>query len=63
VSQKFTVGQTVRYTSGFVGRSGDGASFKIIRVLPLERDEQLYRIKSAHETHERVARESQLALS
>jgi hypothetical protein len=58
--QKFTIGQTVRYTSGTVGRPGASGTYKVVRVLPLENDEQLYRIKSAHEAHERVARESQL---
>jgi hypothetical protein len=29
-------------------------------VLPLEGDDQQYRIKSANEPHERVAKESQL---
>jgi len=57
---KFMVGQIVRFTSGTVGRPGAGGSYKIIRVLPLEGDEHQYRIKSAHEPHERIARESQL---
>ena len=60
-SQKFNVGQIVRYTSGFVGRTGADANYKVVRVLPLENDEQFYRIKGDHEAHERVARESQLA--
>jgi hypothetical protein len=63
VDQKFMVGQSVRYTSGFVGRTGGSASYKVVRVLPLENDEQFYRIKGTHEAHERVARESQLARS
>jgi hypothetical protein len=57
---KFMVGQIVRFTSGTVGRPGAGGSYKIIRVLPLEGDEHQYRIKSASEPHERIARESQL---
>jgi hypothetical protein len=57
---RFMVGQIVRFTSGTVGRPGAGGSYKIIRVLPLEGDEHQYRIKSAHEPHERIARESQL---
>ena len=59
-THKFSVGQTVRYISGTVGRPGASGTYKIVRILPLENDEQLYRIKSAHEAHERVARESQL---
>jgi hypothetical protein len=59
-AQKFAVGQTVRFTSSTVGRPGAGGTYKIVRVLPLENDEQQYRIRNAHEAHERVARESQL---
>jgi hypothetical protein len=50
----------VRFISGPSARAGAGGSYKIVRVLPSEGDEQLYRIKSASEPHERVARESQL---
>jgi hypothetical protein len=57
---KFTVGQSVRFTSNTFGRPGASGTYKILRLLPLENDEQQYRIKSAHESHERVARESQL---
>lgn len=57
---KFKVGENVRFVSGTVGRPGAGGSYKVLRVLPFEGDEQLYRIKSASEPHERVARESQL---
>ena len=60
MSQKFMLGQSVRYTSGFIGRPGDAGDYKIVGILPLERDEQQYRIKSARENYERVARESQL---
>ena len=59
-SNKFIVGQTVRFTSGTVGRPGAGGNYKIVKILPLEGDEHQYRIKSAHEPHERIARESQL---
>jgi len=59
-NQKFAVGQSVRFTSGTVGRPGTGGTYKIIRVLPFESDEHRYRIKSVDEAHERVARESQL---
>jgi hypothetical protein len=56
---KFSVGQTVHYTGPF-GRSGVSGSFRIVKLLPLEGDEFRYRIKSAGEAFERVARESQL---
>jgi hypothetical protein len=56
---KFSVGQTVHYTGPF-GRSGVSGSFRVVKLLPLEGDEFRYRIKSAGEAFERVARESQL---
>lgn len=59
-AHKFAVGDSVRYSSGTVGRPGDGGDYKIIRLLPAEGEERRYRIKSANETHERVALESQL---
>jgi hypothetical protein len=45
------------------GRSGVPTSvreYKVLRVLPREQGDQLYRIKSAVEVFERVARESEL---
>jgi hypothetical protein len=50
----------VRYTSGPFGRFGATGSFKVVKLLPLEGDEHQYRIKSAGEAFERVAKESQL---
>ncbi len=55
---KFKVGQSVLYTSGPYGRGG--GVYKITQLLPPEGDDRQYRIKSASEPHERVAKESQL---
>ena len=57
---KYTIGQNVRYTSGPFGRFGASGSFKIVKLLPPEGDDFQYRIKSAAESYERVAKESQL---
>ncbi len=54
---KFKIGQTVNYRTGRFGGSG---IYKIIQLLPTEGDEFQYKIKSAAEPHERVAKESQL---
>jgi hypothetical protein len=59
-AQKFQVGQSVHYTSGPFGRGGSSGIYKVVRVLPREGEDQQYRIKSANEPHERVAKESQL---
>lgn len=59
-THKFSIGQNVRYTAGPFGRFGASGSFKVVKLLPPEGDEQQYRIKSAGEAFERVAKESQL---
>jgi hypothetical protein len=59
-THKYSIGQNVRYTSGPFGRFGASGSFKIVKLLPPDGDEQQYRIKSAGEAFERVAKESQL---
>ena len=55
---KFKIGQTVRYAAPF-GHSA-AADYKITLLLPTADNELHYRIKSANEPHERVAKESQL---
>jgi hypothetical protein len=57
---KFNIGQKVQFTSVTAGRPGASGLYNVLKVLPLERDEQQYRIKSLSEAYERVARESQL---
>ena len=57
---KFLVGQSVQYTAGAFGRSRTGGSFTVVRLLPSDGDDYQYRIKSAGEAYERVAKESQL---
>ncbi len=59
-THKFSIGQNVRYTAGPFGRFGAGGSFKVVKLLPTDGDEQQYRIKSVGEAFERVAKESQL---
>jgi len=57
---KFQVGQTVQLVarSRYVTTSAIG--YKVVRQLPESGGERSYRIKSAHETFERVVIESQL---
>ena len=56
---KYKIGQQVNYTSGLLG-TVRGTIFTITQLLPPEGDEFQYRIKSASEPHERVAKEGQL---
>ncbi|MEX0753373.1 MAG: hypothetical protein WD073_10690 [Xanthobacteraceae bacterium] len=59
-THKFHVGQAVYFTAPTMTRPGAGGSYKVIRLLPSEGDDYLYRIKSPAEAFERVAKESQL---
>jgi hypothetical protein len=53
---KFKIGQTVRYAAPFSHSAA--ADYKITLLLPTEDNELQYRIKSANEPHEPVAKES-----
>ena len=57
---KFKIGQAVYYTSGLFGAGSARGVYQIIQLLPPEGDDLQYKIKSAAEAHERVAKESQL---
>ena len=59
-NHKFKIGQSVNYTSGPFGAGIATGVYKITRLLPLEGNDFQYKIKSAAEPHERVAKESQL---
>ena len=60
LAHKFRIGDDVHIIAGLLGRGDSGGVYKVVRVLPTEGDEQQYRIKSANEPHERVAKQSQL---
>ena len=57
---KFKVGQTVSYLSVSRGRGSRSDEFKIMQCLPPQGGDYQYRIKSANERHDRVAKESEL---
>jgi hypothetical protein len=59
-NHKFKIGQSVNYTSGPFGAGIATGIYKITRLLPAEGNDFQYKIKSAAEPHERVAKESQL---
>lgn len=58
---RFTVGQTVRFLSGAGRVKGGSDSYKVVKLLPAEYNDQQYRVKSANDGHERVVKESQLS--
>ncbi len=57
---KFKVGQMVDFAPSSRAVPASARSYKIIRILPNEGGEQLYRIKTVAEVYERIARESEL---
>ncbi len=61
-AHKFSVGQTVFYTSSPISRPGASGSYRVVRLLPSDGDDYQYRIKHSGEAFERVAKESQLEL-
>lgn len=63
MAHKFSVGQTVELMHRAMGNAPRG-SYEIRKLLPdsdRESGDPIYRIKSVHEGHERVAKESELA--
>jgi hypothetical protein len=59
-AHKFRIGQTVYFTSKPLGHMTANGTYQIVKLLPSDGDEHQYRIKSANEAFERVAKESQL---
>lgn len=57
---KFQIGQTVFFTSRPIGHMAVNGSYQVVKLLPSDGDDYQYRIKSAEEAFERVAKESQL---
>jgi hypothetical protein len=61
MTHKFAVGASVHYEGGTL-TPGARSLYKVVRQLPVERDNRLlYRIKSAAESFERTAEEHQLS--
>ena len=63
LKHKYNVGETVYFTASNVARPAATGTYEVIRLLPTDGDDCQYRIKSSTEAFERVAKESQLAVS
>ena len=59
-NHKYKVGQTVNFT-GPVRNNSPTGEYEILRLMPSEGGELQYRIKSKHETYERVVGEEHLS--
>jgi hypothetical protein len=60
MSHRFRPGQSVRFCHASLHRDAAEGSYEIIRQLPQDDGDYQYRIKSAREQHERVAKEREL---
>jgi hypothetical protein len=63
LKHKYRVGESVYFTASNIARPAASGTYEVIRLLPTDGDDCQYRIKSTTEAFERVAKESQLALS
>jgi hypothetical protein len=59
MTHKFKAGQLVSYVPAR-GVLAGGRAYQIVKCLPSEGGQYLYRIKSKSETFDRIARESEL---
>ena len=58
---KFKVGHLMDFAPPRPGVPTAGRQYEIVRLLPIESGELLYRVKSKGEAFERVAKESELS--
>jgi hypothetical protein len=58
---KFKVGQLVEYIPARSGMPTSGQQYQVLRLLPAEAGQFLYRVKSKGEAFERVAKEGELS--
>ncbi len=59
-AHKYAVGQTVGYAPSRWSMRAQSGDCKIVRLLPPDAGENLYRVKCASEPFERMAKESEL---
>jgi hypothetical protein len=62
-NHRYKVGQMVDLIPSHLGVTASSRSYKIVRLLPREGGQHLYRIKTIAEAFERIAKESELVPS
>lgn len=60
ITHKYKVGETVGFSPSRWSMRAPSGNCKVIRLLPHDGGENLYRVKCASEPFERIARESEL---
>ncbi len=56
----FAVGQMLEFDPGKFDGTAARGTYTVVRLLPNDGSDREYRVRSARDGHERVARESQL---
>jgi hypothetical protein len=59
-AHKYKVGETVGFLPSRRSMNTQSPTCKVVRLLPADGGENLYRVKCASEPFERIARESEL---
>lgn len=59
-SQKFKVGETVRFVRKNLPGRAAGGVYEVTRAMPFDGIEISYRIKAGNESHERAVREGEI---
>jgi hypothetical protein len=59
-AHRFAIGQRVEITSGRNDGAAPAGLYTVTRLLPNDGQDREYRVKNAHDGHERVVRESQV---
>lgn len=61
-SHKFKVGQTVDFSPSRQSMPASAREYKVVRLMPTEGIDIVYRVKCATEPFERIAKENELSL-
>lgn len=61
-AHRFAIGQIVDFSPGLGEAAARRGNYEVVRLLPADAHNNQYRIKSVNDGHERVAKESQLAV-
>lgn len=60
LQHRFAVGQRIEFDPGKFDGTGGRGTYTVLRLLPNDSSDREYRVKSVHDGHERVVRESQV---
>ncbi len=59
---RFAVGQSIEFAPGRLDATATRGAYTVVRLHPDEPGDREYRVRNAHDGHERVVRESRIRL-